>query len=117
SALNCVRSPRPGPAPTAWTASAALPERASARTLQPSRPSRRISAPPTKPEPPVTNAVATAATVSGSLLRSGEVALALLQEDRPVPDEVAHAHLPLGDARERPVTAVVGQPCRAANGR
>ena len=51
------RSPFTGSAPSARTASAELSERASARTVHARRRTRRrISAPPMKPDPPVTNA-------------------------------------------------------------
>ena len=49
------------------TASAARSERASARTLQPSRASRSIRRPPTKPEPPVTKAVGMARNTSAAM--------------------------------------------------
>ena len=51
------RSPVTGSAPSSLTTVAEPAERASARTVQPSETSRRISRPPMKPDPPVTKAV------------------------------------------------------------
>src|SRR4051812_30739676 len=73
---------------------------------------RRISAPPTKPEPPVTKALGTPAKLP---LRGGEVLLALGQADRLVLHEVADRDLALLDPRQCPVATVVGEPLRAAD--
>src|SRR5881409_858157 len=64
-------------------------ERASARTVQPSFTSLRISAPPTKPEPPVTNAVGMSAKLA-RLACGGEVALTRTDHERRPLEEVAH---------------------------
>src|SRR5215207_9535084 len=58
------RSPITGSAPSSRTRSPARSERASARTSQPARRSRSMSAPPTKPEPPVTKAAVMSALVA-----------------------------------------------------
>src|SRR5215208_6691712 len=114
------RSPRTASAPACSTAPAELSERASARTVQPSLASLRISAPPTKPEPPVTNAVGMTAKLSllgGLGPGPSEVGFALLQDDRLPQHEVAYADLAGSHLRQRAVAAVVGQPGRPANGR
>src|SRR5215218_6967087 len=59
SAPASPRSPRIASAPASRTLASAAEERASARTVQPSAARRRMSAAPTKPEPPVTNAAGT----------------------------------------------------------
>ena len=57
------RSPETAVAPASSTAAAERSERASARTSTPSATSLRISRPPMKPEPPVTNAAPSAMAV------------------------------------------------------
>src|SRR5215212_6533562 len=73
STWRSSRSPITGSAPSSRARSAARSERASARTSHPSRRRRSISAPPTNPDPPVTNARVTSALVA-----------------RPGPERVAH---------------------------
>src|SRR3954468_21509538 len=65
-AFTSSRSPRTASAPARSTDSTERSERASARTVQPWETSLRMSAPPTKPEPPVTNAVGTTAEATAS---------------------------------------------------
>src|SRR3954454_19120180 len=108
------RSPCTAVAPASATVFADLSERASARTVQPSRTSRRMRAPPTKPEPPVTKAVATAAKLA-LLRRASEVLVARLDHDGLPLDEVAHGDLAGGDARERAVAVVLGEPGRPSD--
>ena len=95
SAATSSRSPRTGSAPWARTAAAASPLRASAATVPPSATSRRTSAPPMKPEPPVTKACAAPA-----MLRSYAPTLEprhALSDDQPTVPRSAFDQL----ARER----------------
>src|SRR3954471_7786106 len=68
------RSPRTASAPASSTACTERSDRASARTVQPSAARRRMSAPPTNPEPPVTNAVAMARSYRFGAARFGRSA-------------------------------------------
>src|SRR4051794_36977715 len=112
-ASRSLTSPLTAVAPSDSTAPAEESERASALTVQPSATRRRMSAPPTKPEPPVTNAAGMAAKLARA--RRGEVLLALADDDRLALDEVAHRDLALLHARQRAVAAIVGQPLGAAD--
>src|SRR3954452_24243726 len=112
------RSPCTAVAPASTTVFADLSERASARTVQPSRTRRRMRAPPTKPEPPVTKAVGTAAKLpllGGVRARMREVRRALFDDDRLLQDEVAHADLARSDLRVGAIAAIVGEPGRASD--
>ena len=73
------RSPDTGAAPRSRTLAAAASERASARTSQPSARSRSIRAPPTKPEPPVTNAVGMGASYSVETEHIGQTSASTAQ--------------------------------------
>src|SRR5436305_2902829 len=66
---------------------------------------------------PVREPRAAIVSAKASIFRLREIALALLHDDRLVLDEVAHADLAGGHARQCPVTAVVGEPGRPAHGR
>src|SRR4051794_30860505 len=58
--------------------------------------------------------------VSASLFmsaRRGEIPVSGAHDDRAALREVPHRHLARGDARQRAVAAVVGEPCRSPYGR
>src|SRR5690348_10541427 len=69
-AATSSRSPFTGIAPASRTLSAELSERAMALTVHPSETRRRISAPPMKPDPPVTKAVGTGLRYPGCAPRA-----------------------------------------------